>query len=206
MIFQRNNYFKSDRRENEEDNKNEESDEDGSLSDSSLPTHISEISEPEHFDVDQYVKKIRQEYTNFNNPDQEKYNEEEREDSTKFPLYVRLNKLRKMRQDNENRRVLKTARDILYKNNDKFDQFTKKMIHENLIMANPENYEGIYFSSNEDYVKYMKSKHTAKVDTLDIDKLCSKLEATMPRYKRDTDSRLIKTLKVSTDEYKGFEK
>ena len=94
---------------------------------------------------------------------------------------------------------------MLY-SNDEFDKFTRKMINENIQMSNPESYEGIYFKSNQEYVKYMKSKHTAKVETLNIDKLCQKLSATFPRFKRDTTSRLIKTLKIDSDEYKGYEK
>lgn len=96
--------------------------------------------------------------------------------------------------------------DVLKLNNDKFDQFTKKMIFENLQMSQPENYEGIYFKTHDEYVKYMKSKYTTKVDPLNLDQIYSKLNPEFPRYKRDTGSKLIKTLRVTSDEYKGFEK
>lgn len=79
------------------------------------------------------------------------------------------------------------------------------MIRENIDMANSGSYEGIYFKSNDDYVRFMKGKYTAKVDTLNIDKLWEKLGATYPRYKRDTNSRLIKSLRVTMEEYKLFE-
>ena len=104
------------------------------------------------------------------------------------------------------RKVVKVrSTDVLKANNDNFDKFMKKMIKENLEMANPGSYEGIFFKSNEDYVKFMKGKYTAKVDTLNIDQLWEKLGATYPRFKRDTNSRLIKSLRVTSDEYKLFE-
>lgn len=80
------------------------------------------------------------------------------------------------------------------------------MINENLAMSHSENYEGVYFKTNDDYVKFMKSKYTTKVETIDVDSLYQKLGATYPRYKRDTSTKLIKSLRISNDEYKGFEK
>ena len=121
-------------------------------------------------------------------------------------MYVRLNKLRRMREENARRFKKVKSTDVLRMHNDKFDKFTKKLIYENLEISKPENFEGVYFKTHDDYVKYMKRKHTSRVDTLNLDQLYEKLGATYPRYKRDTMSRLIKSLRVTPDEYKVFEK
>ena len=175
------------------------------LSNSSLPTHISEIEETEPLNVKEFIKDMRDKYKKLNLENVEDRMEIQKEDPTQYPLYVKLNKLRKMREENAKKVVIVKSTDVLKSNSDNFDKFMKKMIKENLEMANPGSYEGIFFKSNEDYVKFMKGKYTAKVDTLNIDKLWEKLGATYPRFKRDTNSRLIKSLRVTSDEYKCFE-
>lgn len=44
----------------------------------------------------------------------------------------------------------------------------KDMIREHISISQTGSNEGIYFKSNEDYVKYMKSQHTAKVSRVDV--------------------------------------
>ena len=152
------------------------------------------------------MRKTRNKYRILNNQDIIESEEQEKQDPTQFPLYVRLNKLRKMREANSQKIIKPKSSDILKVPNDKFDKYSKKMIKENLEMSHPENYEGIYFKTHDEYVKFMKSKYTAKVDTIDLDSLYSDLEATFPRYLRDTGTKLIKSLRITPDEYKGFEK
>lgn len=176
------------------------------VSDTSLPSHISEIDKAEEFDVKEFVRTVRNKYRMFNYEDLEEKEETSKEDPTQFPLYVRLNKLRKIREANAKRIVKTFSTDCLKIKNDKFDKYTTKMINENLGMSHSENYEGVYFKTNDDYVKFMMSKYTTRVETIDVDSLYQKLGATYPRYKRDTSTKLIKSLRISNDEYKGFEK
>lgn len=187
---------------------NESSEDSGleNLSETSLPSEISEIEPIEKFDVKEYVRTVRNKYRILNYQDPEMREEKVNEDPTQFPIYARLNKLRKMRENNA-RKIEKTkAADVLKSNNDKFDKFMKKMIDENLEMSHPENYEGIYFKTHDEYVKFMKSKYTTKVDAIDLDVLYQKLGATYPRYVRSTDTNMIKSLRVTAAEYKAFEK
>lgn len=74
-----------------------------SIADTSLPSHISEIEPPEPFDIDEYIKEVRHEYRNFNIPHKENRKALEKEDKNQYPLYARLNMLRKTRQDIANK-------------------------------------------------------------------------------------------------------
>lgn len=182
------------------------------IANTSLPSHISEIEPPEDFDIDEYIRTVRNKYRKLNNQsliEKQEADEEFKEDPTQYPLYVRLNKLRKMREANlkkEKKKKMTSREKFIHNRFDKFDKLTRKMIRDKLDMNHPNNYEGIYFKTHDEYVKYMKSKYTTKIDTIDIDSLHENLGCTYPRYSRDTSTKLIKSLRVTADEYKGFEK
>lgn len=76
------------------------------LSDDSLPTHISEIEPPEPFDVDKFVKEMRKEHMKYDILDKNDLLQLEEDDKTQYPLYMRLNKLRKMREENAKKEVI----------------------------------------------------------------------------------------------------
>ncbi|CAI2360373.1 unnamed protein product [Moneuplotes crassus] len=177
-----------------------------SFKDIKLTPRISRVDPIEEFDIPDFIREIRNRYRILNHENIEERIELEKEDPTVFPIYARLNKLRKLREQNTSEVIKPNSRDRLKMNNDKFDQFLKRMIKENLEMSYPENYEGIYFKTHDEYVKYMKSKYTTKVDTIDLDSMYQKLGATYPRYYRMTSSNLIKSLGVSDTEQKNFTK
>jgi len=172
----------------------------------SIPSQISEVEPPEQFDIQDFIRQVRNKYRILNHQSIEERTAAEQEDPTVYPTYARLNELRRIREQNASKAVGPHSKDVLKANNDKFDQFLKKMIQENLEMSYPENYEGIYFKTHEEYVKFMKSKYTTKVDAIDLDAMYTKLGATYPRYYRKTSSNLIKSLGATTAEEKGFAK
>ena len=65
------------------------------LSSSSLPTHISDIEETEPLNIKEFIKDMRDKYKKLNLQDVEDRIEIQKEDPTQYPLYVKLNKLRK---------------------------------------------------------------------------------------------------------------
>ena len=169
-----------------------------------MPSHISEVEKAEQPDLREFMQTARQKFKVLNSnlydeEEEEEDSEEEHEnlDPTQYPLYARLNNLRRMRENNARKFARAHSTTAIHK---------KTLVNANMEFSKPEHYEGIYFKSQEDFGSYMQMKYTSKVETLNIYDMYKEVDPTSHTYKRDAGSMKIKSLKITDDEYQQFEK